>query len=106
MAMPARRVTADERVENDRGRVALMRGPIVYCLESLENQGRLRDVFLPEGVSIVPDRRPELLGGVTVLRAAAERLPLGGEKPTEAEVVAIPYYANANRGPAERPDPR
>jgi hypothetical protein len=50
---------------------------------------------------ITSDWRPELLGGVTILRAAAERLPLGGGKPFETEVVAIPYYANANRGPAE-----
>ena len=38
---------------------------------------------------------------MTILRAAAERLPIGDGKPVETEVVAIPYYANANRGPAE-----
>ena len=101
MAMPAQLVRADDRVESDRGRAALMRGPIVYCLESHDNRGRVRDVWLPERASITSDWRPELLGGVTILRAAAERLPLGGGKPFETEVVAIPYYANANRGPAE-----
>ena len=101
MAMPAQLVKADDRVESDRGRAALMRGPIVYCLESHDNRGRVRDVWLPERASITSDWRPELLGGVTILRAAAERLPLGGGKPFETEVVAIPYYANANRGPAE-----
>ena len=104
MDMPARRVTADDR---GCGRATApaspleVRGPIVYCLESLDNQAGGRDVFLPEGAPITPDRRPELLGGVTVLRAAAGRLPIGGGEPAEAEVVAIPYYANANRGPAE-----
>ena len=101
MAMPAQLVKADDRVESDRGRAALMRGPIVYCLESHDNRGRVRDVWLPERASITSDWRPELLGGVTILRAAAERLPLGDGKPFETEVVAIPYYANANRGPAE-----
>ena len=101
MAMPAQLVRADDRVESDRGRAALMRGPIVYCLESHDNRGRVRDVWLPERASITSEWRPELLGGVTILRAAAERLPLGGGKPFETEVVAIPYYANANRGPAE-----
>ncbi len=48
MAMPARLVQAEVRVESDRGRAALMRGPIVYCLESHDNQGRVRDVWLPE----------------------------------------------------------
>lgn len=101
MAMPAQRVAADDRVESDRGRVALMRGPIVYCLESPDNLGRVRDISLPGGTPIVADHRPDLLGGVTVLRVAAERLPIEGGGPAAAEVVAIPYYANANRGPAE-----
>jgi DUF1680 family protein len=101
MAMPAQLVKADDRVESDRGRAALMRGPIVYCLESHDNRGRVRDVWLPARASITSQWRPELLGGVTILRAAAERLPLGNGKPIATEVAAIPYYANANRGPAE-----
>ena len=101
MAMPGQLVRADDRVESDRGRAALMRGPIVYCLESHDNEGRVRDVWLPERASITSLWRPELLGGVTIIRAAAERLPLGGGKPFGTDVVAIPYYANANRGPAE-----
>ena len=94
-------VRADDRVESDRGRAALMRGPIVYCLESHDNRGQVRDVWIPERPSITSLWRPDLLGGVTILRASAERLPLGGGKPLETEVVAVPYYANANRGPAE-----
>jgi DUF1680 family protein len=101
MEMPAQLVTADRRVESDRGRAALVRGPIVYCLESQDNHGRVRDVWLPEPASISSDWRPELLGGVTILRAAAERQPLGGGKPVDTEVLAIPYYANANRGATE-----
>ena len=92
MAMPARRVRADERVQSDRGRVALMRGPIVYCLESQDNHGRVKDIFLPEDKSLAHDWRPDLLGGVTILRAAAERLPLGGGEPGNAAIVAIPYF--------------
>ncbi len=101
MSMPARRVAADDRVESDRGRIALMRGPIVYCLESPDNLGRVRDVFLPDGSPIVSDWRPDLLGGVKILRTTARRFPIGGGEPVAAEVVAVPYYANANRGPAE-----
>ncbi|MDG3007857.1 glycoside hydrolase family 127 protein [Paludisphaera mucosa] len=101
MDMPTRRVAADPRVESDRGRVALMRGPIVYCLESPDNQGRVRDLFLPEGKPIAAERRPDLLGGVTILRAGAGRLPVDGGAPVDVEAVAVPYHANANRGPAE-----
>ena len=42
LPMPARRVAANEAVQADRGRVALQRGPIVYCLESPDNPGRAR----------------------------------------------------------------
>ncbi len=54
MAMPAQRVRADDRVESDRGRVALMRGPIVYCLESHRQSRPIRDVCLPESEPIDP----------------------------------------------------
>ena len=57
-------VKADDRVDSDRGRAALMRGPIVYCLESHDNQGRVRDVWLPVGASVTSDWRSDLLGGV------------------------------------------
>ena len=50
---------------------------------------------MPDRASITSHWRPELLGGVTILRAAAKRLPLGDGKPFETEVVAIPDYANA-----------
>ncbi len=101
MEMPARLVKADVRVESDRGRGALMRGPIVYCLESCDNGGRLNDIFLPEDAAIATQWRRDLLGGVTILRTSAKRLPLGEGTPVDAEVKAIPYYANANRGPVQ-----
>jgi DUF1680 family protein len=101
MAMPPQLAKADDRVESDRDRVALMRGPIVYCLESHDNQGQVRDVWISQPAAITTQWRPDLLGGVTILRAAAERLLLGGGNSFKTDVVAIPYYANANRGPAE-----
>ena len=67
MAMPPQLVRADDRVESDRGRVALIRGPIVYCLDFHDNRGRVRDVWLPKRASITSDWHPELLGGVTIL---------------------------------------
>jgi DUF1680 family protein len=101
MDIPARLVKADARVESDRGRAALMRGPIVYCLESADNAGRISDIFLPEDAPITPEWRPDSLGGVTILRASAKRLPIGEGSPVDTEAVAIPYYANANRGPVQ-----
>jgi DUF1680 family protein len=100
MEMPIRRVTADERVAADRGRVALMRGPIVYCLESIDNGGHVGDLFLPDEANVKAEERPDLLGAVVVLKADGRRVREGQEA-APAELMAIPYYANANRGPVE-----
>ena len=99
MAVPIQRLTADPRVEADRNRVTLTRGPIVYCLESTDNAGFVRDAYLPDDSAVVAESRADLLGGVTVLKASGRRLTIGaGEEP--ATLTAIPYYANANRGSA------
>jgi hypothetical protein len=80
------------RVSSLRGKVALTRGPLVYCLESVDNPALdLFDTPL-DTASLKPENRPELLGGVWVLRGQTTR----GDPLT-----AIPYYAWANRGPSQ-----
>jgi len=93
LPMPIHRVYAHEKVEEDRGKVALMRGPIVYCLEAVDHPGA--DVFrlaLPRNAELRAEYRPELLGGVTVLRG---RALTDGQHP--AALTAVPYYAWCNR---------
>lgn len=97
LPMPVRRVLADERVGDDRGRVALERGPLVYCVEAVDNGGRVNDLVLPDAARL--DARPEagLLGGVTVLTGKAERVTADGNvAPTD--IRAVPYYAWCHRG--------
>jgi hypothetical protein len=96
--MPVKRVHADARVEADRGHVALMRGPIVYCMESIDNAGSVQDITLPDSVAITEEYRQDILGGTTLLHAKANR-DSAANQGAPAEVTAIPYYANANRGP-------
>jgi DUF1680 family protein len=85
LPMPVRRLTADERVEADRGRVALQRGPIVYCLEWPDNPGvNVRESVLADDTKLDAQFEPDLLNGVETVHAG----PLK----------AIPYYAWANRG--------
>ena len=80
LPMPMHRVLANAEIEADRGRVVLERGPLVYCIEAIDNGGQARNVVLPESTELVPEHRPKLLGGVTVLRArirqARKRPPL------------------------------
>ena len=91
--MPIQRVHAHENVVADRGRVALLRGPIVYCLEEQDQGGEiLSDIVLMPSTALKAEHRPDFLGGVTVVVGDA----LGRNGKTVL-MTAIPYYAWANR---------
>ncbi|RXZ83086.1 glycoside hydrolase family 127 protein [Paenibacillaceae bacterium] len=89
--MPVEKVRAREEVEADRGRVALQRGPVVFCLEQTDNPGVAYDAcVLPRCAAFAVVHRSELLGGVTVLSGCGE----DGQ-----EYRLVPYYAWDNREP-------
>src|SRR5262249_53030707 len=114
LPMRPRLVEAHPLVEEARHQVAVMRGPLVYCLESTdlpEGVGVLA-VAIPRDVKFIPRFDRELLGGVTVLEGkadAATGAAWGNEldrgfKPSASRSVdirLIPYYAWANRGKSE-----
>ncbi|MFZ0428576.1 MAG: glycoside hydrolase family 127 protein [Acidobacteriota bacterium] len=101
LPMPIRRVIADERVEADRGRVALQRGPVVYCLEGTDNtDGKVRNLYIEDGAQFQTAFQADLLGGVETLSGQAVFVPEKGRNQNR-DFVAIPYYAWANRGPSE-----
>lgn len=87
MELPVRRVVAHPRVSELEGRVALERGPLVHAAEGIDNDGRALDIVLPDDLELRAEARPELTGGVTVLRGAG--------------FTAIPYYAWGHRGVGE-----
>ena len=74
LPMPIERVYADPQVRQNRGRVALQRGPVVYCLEAADNGADLNALTLPRDAALEASFAPDLLSGVTVLRGQAERL--------------------------------
>lgn len=99
---PRRRYAHPEVVANV-GRVALTRGPFVYCLEGVDNEGQVRNLVLPPESGLTARREPGLLGGVVVLTGTAQavrRQDDGKLSTTPKPFVAIPYYAWANRGPS------
>ena len=103
LPMPVRRVVAHEAVEADIGRVAVERGPLVYCAEWTDNDGRVSNLVLPDGAALAAEARPDLLGGVVVITGEAEAISekagkIVGEKKS---LTLIPYYAWANRGKGE-----
>jgi len=87
MPMPIRRVHAHPEVKADAGRVALQRGPVVYCAEAVDNGGRVSHLSLPADAALTAEHRPNLLGGVTVITGTTGK---GG-------LLAVPYYAWDNR---------
>ncbi len=104
LPMPVRRIVAHAELKADRGKVALQRGPIVFCLEGLDNDGYVASLVIPDDTQIKAEYRPALLNGVTVLTGRAQV----AKRTTEGGVVAagtrsfaaIPYYAWAHRGRA------
>ncbi|HCF94146.1 MAG TPA: six-hairpin glycosidase [Verrucomicrobia bacterium] len=104
LPMQIRRVVAHPEVEADRGRVALERGPIVFCAEGIDNGGRVFDFVLPDEAELRFEKRDDLLNGVGVLTGQAQsvqRSEDGGLIIQPKQLTAIPYYAWAHRGPGE-----
>ncbi len=104
--MPVRRISAHENVEAGRGRVALQRGPIVYCAEWSDNRnGHIRNIILPDDAVLSSEFRPDFLKGVQVIFGRSQGYEAGeleGEvKKTVQDLLMIPYYAWAHRGKGE-----
>jgi uncharacterized protein len=103
LPMPVERVYADPHVKADVGRVALQRGPVVYCLEGVDNGGRVRNLVLPKDAKLTASFDKDLLGGVVVVKGEAQAVTSVGDdgkltvKPTS--FVAIPYCTWDNRKP-------
>ncbi|MDB5193412.1 MAG: hypothetical protein JWQ96_2975 [Segetibacter sp.] len=105
LPMEVRTIKANEKVKDDIGKVALQRGPLVYCAEWVDNDGKASNIILPTNTVFAKEHKSHLLNGVTVLTAKApviEISPHGTSIATvNKTVTAIPYYAWANRGKGE-----
>jgi uncharacterized protein len=103
--MPVRRVLANPAVKADLGRVAVERGPVVFCAEWPDNGGQVRNLVLADDVALSSESRSDLLGGVTVVdgdgAALVEPRPGRPAFETPQKTLLIPYYAWAHRGPGE-----
>jgi hypothetical protein len=106
LPLPVRKLCAHPRVTDCVGCVALVRGPVVYCLEGCDYPGLdLFGLSLPLNANLKPRFDPIRLAGVTVLEGTAEYREPGTELYTNAEIpparnvplTAIPYFAWANR---------
>ena len=113
LPMPAERVYADPRVEAAHGKVAVRKGPVVYCLEEADNGPFLHTAVLPRGVHLDSTLRSDILGGVVVVSgrgrvwdgaappAQLYRMDGASSALVSKDLIFIPYYAWANRQPGE-----
>jgi DUF1680 family protein len=99
---------ANPFVAQDSGRVAIRRGPLVYCLEEADNTDRLEDLLIDGTVAYETAWKPELLGGVNIICFdARRRKPFSGlyrkwaPEYERVSLTAVPYFAWANRGEGE-----
>ena len=112
LAMPVEQMKAHPAVRSDVGQIALQRGPVIYCLEEVDNPHPPHQISLPPDFSVDTAFEPELLGGVVTIKGEGrapnfedwdgklyQRANETSTKPIEFK--AIPYYAWDNREPGE-----
>jgi DUF1680 family protein len=111
LEMPVQRIWAHPELRDDNGCVALQRGPLIYCLEEVDNTVPFHRIRLPEAAELESHFDPSVLGGVVVIQGSTSVLETEdwvGElyraapaKRHLSTLVAIPYYAWDNRQPGE-----
>lgn len=110
--MKARFVWANPNVRADEGKVAVMRGPLVYCLEEVDNGKNLSACYIDTREEPQEIFEPEILGGVVSIRLKGKRISPRGWEETElygehrtqlerAEFKAVPYCNWGNRKTGE-----
>jgi hypothetical protein len=99
--MDVRRIVANDNAEDDRGKVALERGPIVFCLEgSDQTDGKVFNKYILNASKISATYDAHLLNGVITLSGDAKELQQDGSI-KDVKFRAIPYSAWNNRGPQQ-----
>lgn len=92
LPMPVHRVISHPNITTNAGRVALERGPVVYCAEAIDNGGHALDIKLSDSTDLDVSVNQDLLGGVSTIVGKTS----GGK-----DFMAIPYYAWSHRGVGE-----
>jgi len=114
LPMDVRLVQSHPKVEETRNQVAIMRGPVVYCLESVDlpDDIKVAEVYIPRDVRLTPRYDGNLLGGVTVFEGKVCRIReskwenllyrnIEDDSMEPVNITLVPYYAWDNRGTSE-----
>lgn len=111
LEMPVELVQAHPKVRENYGKIAIQRGPVVYCLEQIDNGEDLWSIALGIDSRLKVKFAADLLGGVAVIEGEAIRIDDGRwgnflygtpmELANPVKIKAVPYFLWGNRGPGE-----
>ena len=104
--MPVRTLAADERIKDDIGKIAVQRGPLIYCAEWPDNNtGNVLNLVINKKLEPSSEFVPEMLGGTEIIKIMGhqvERTLKGKIKSGKDEqITLIPYALWNNRGPGQ-----
>ncbi len=102
LPMEVKRIVSRHEVKQDEGRIALQRGPLVYCVEGADNGGQAWNLIIPDNAIFQATYQKDLLEGVTTIEFEAPTVQIDADgqsvKTEVKKIIAIPYYAWCNRG--------
>jgi uncharacterized protein len=100
--MEVQEVVSKETIKANEGRIALQRGPLVYCVEGADNDGNAWNIIVPENTTYTSHYDSKLLNGIMVIEAAVPVVSIAADglslKTETKTMTAIPYYSWCNRG--------
>lgn len=102
LPMDARRIVARNELKYDNDRVAIQRGPLVYCVEGADNEGKAWNLILPEKAVLEPEKETILNENIVALETEVPVVEVSSDGLSVTsgmkKIKAIPYYAWCNRG--------
>lgn len=103
--MPVRKVVANSKVKDNVGKIALQRGPVMYCAEWTDNNGKASNLVIPNSTKFNTTYKAVVLNGIEEVTANLPAIIVdennNSVKTVQQNFTAIPYYAWANRGKGE-----
>ena len=103
--MKVKQIEARAELKQNNNRIAIQRGPVVYCVEGADNNGKAWNIIIPENTifetidyKVLDENVKALTADVPVVMVSEDGTSLKTEK---KKIIAIPYYTWANRGKNE-----
>ncbi|MEP7145269.1 MAG: beta-L-arabinofuranosidase domain-containing protein [Ferruginibacter sp.] len=102
LPVEVRRVVAMDSIAADQNKISLQRGPLMYCFEHPDNDGKIKNIYIPDNIIFTSVFKNNTLGGIMELEANAPSIKVSEDSLTviseNKKVIAIPYFTWANRG--------